>query len=124
MTTRHTSSSPWLPSRWPRPRCRRTPRNAADDTIGTEAEFSGFNHVKAKIFNRTPRRGLVDLERYSPMTARHRAAPGPHAHRSARPAECGRHLAPRREIHDGTPSTDAVVHHYTLMAPTSGVNTS
>jgi peptide/nickel transport system substrate-binding protein len=97
-------------------------------TIGTEAEFSGFNHAKAKIFNQNT------------------SAPASSIMETLFAYE-GKHIVPRLGLtltesndrlsavvtlrqgvtfHDGTPfNADAVVHHYTwLLDPASGVNMS
>jgi len=97
-------------------------------TIGMEAEFSGFNAAKAKIFNQNttapassvletlfvfegkqivPRLGLSFVEAPDRMSATVK-------------------LRPNVKFHDGTPfNADAVVAHYAwLMAPESGINLS
>jgi peptide/nickel transport system substrate-binding protein len=97
-------------------------------TVGMEAEFSGFNHAKAKIFNQNtttpasavmetlfvhendkvlPRLGLTLTEAPDRLSATVKLRPGV-------------------KFHDGTPfNADAVVHHYTwLLDPDTGVNTS
>ena len=95
-------------------------------TIGTEAEFSGFDHLKAKIFNQNttapassvmetlfayegknivPRLGLSLTEAPDRLSATVKLRQGV-------------------KFHDGTPfNADAVVFHYErLLAPDSGVN--
>lgn len=97
-------------------------------TIGTEAEFSGFNHVKAKIFNQNttaPASAILET-----LFAYEGRAIVPRLGLSFKeaPDRLSAVVTLRRGVkfHDGTPfNADAVVHHYSwLMAPESGVNLS
>ncbi|MFA7503263.1 MAG: ABC transporter substrate-binding protein [Burkholderiaceae bacterium] len=105
-----------------------TPRRGGTLTIGTEAEFNGFNHRKARIFNQNtmnpasavmetlfayegsnivPRLGLELTEAPDRLSAVVKLREGV-------------------KFHDGTPfNADAVVHHYNwVLASDSGINRS
>lgn len=105
------------------------PRRGGTLTVGTEAEFNGFNHRKARIFNQNtstpasavmetlfayegtnivPRLGLELIEAPDRMSAVVKLRQGV-------------------KFHDGTPfNADAVVFHYNewIFAPESGINHS
>jgi peptide/nickel transport system substrate-binding protein len=97
-------------------------------TIGTEAEFSGFNHVKAKIFNQNtaaPASAIMEtLFAYEGKTI----VPRLGLTLTEAPDRLSAIVTLRKGVkfHDGTPfNADAVVHHYSwLLAPESGVNMS
>ncbi|MCT8177962.1 ABC transporter substrate-binding protein [Variovorax sp. CY25R-8] len=108
--------------------CAHAQKKGGTLTLGMEAEFSGFNAAKAKIFNQNtsapassvmetlfvfegkqivPRLGLSFAEAPDRLSATVK-------------------LRPKVRFHDGTPfDADAVVAHYAwLMAPESGINLS
>ncbi len=97
-------------------------------TLGTEAEFSGFNHIKAKIFNQNttaPASSVMEtLFAYEGETIVPRLA----LELTEAPDRLSATVTLRRGVkfHDGTPfNADAVVFHYMrLMAKESGVNMS
>lgn len=97
-------------------------------TIGTEAEFSGFNHVKAKIFNQNttaPASSIMEtLFAYEGKTI----VPRLGLTLTEAPDRLSAVVTLRQGVkfHDGTPfNADAVVFHYSrLMDPASGVNLS
>ena len=97
-------------------------------TIGTEAEFSGFNHRKARIFNQNtsaPASSVMEtLFAYEGENIVPRLAISFKEAADRNSATVT--LRPNVKFHDGTPfNADAVVKHYTwLMAPDSGVNMS
>lgn len=95
-------------------------------TIGTEAEFSGFNHVKAKIFNQNttaPASSVMEtLFAYEGRTIVPRL--GLSLQEAPDRLSATVKLRPGVKFHDGTPfNADAVAFHYMrLLAPDSGVN--
>lgn len=95
-------------------------------TIATEAEFSGFNHLKAKIFNQNtsaPASSVMEtLFAYEGKTIMPRLG----LSLTEAPDRLSAIVKLRQNVkfHDGTPfNADAVVFHYMrLIAPDSGVN--
>ncbi len=97
-------------------------------TVASEAEFSGFNHAKAKIFNQNTlmpaiavMEGLFAYEDKK-IVPRLALSLSEAADRMSATVK----LRPNVKFHDGTPfNADAVVAHYTwLLAPETGVNVS
>ncbi|HEY8554444.1 MAG TPA: ABC transporter substrate-binding protein [Burkholderiales bacterium] len=96
--------------------------------IGSEAEFNGFNHLKARIFNQntvTPASAVMEgLFAYEGAEIKPRLG----VSFEEAPDRLSAVVRLRRGVkfHDGTPfNADAVVFHYRrLMDPKSGVNTS
>jgi len=96
--------------------------------FGSEAEFNGFNHLKARIFNQntvTPASAVMEtLFAYEGSEIKPRLG----LKLEEAPDRLSAVVTLRQGVkfHDGTPfNADAVVYHYgRLMAPKSGVNTS
>ncbi|MBI5254902.1 MAG: hypothetical protein HY855_00270 [Burkholderiales bacterium] len=97
-------------------------------TVGSEAEFSGFNHAKAKIFNQNTlmpamavMEGLFAYEgkQIVPRLALSLAEAPDRLSATVK-------LRPGVKFHDGTPfNAEAVAAHYSwLMAPEQGINTA
>ena len=97
-------------------------------TIGTEAEFSGFNHAKAKIFNQNTSAPASSVMETLFAYEGKNIVPRLGLAFTEAPDRLSATVTLRRGVkfHDGTPfNADAVVHHYTwLMDPASGVNMS
>lgn len=95
-------------------------------TIGTEAEFSGFDHIKAKIFNQNTTAPASSVMETLFVHEGERIVPrlGLDLIESADRLSATVPLRRGVKFHDGTPfNADAVVFHYQrLMAPESGVN--
>lgn len=97
-------------------------------TIGMEAEFSGFNHAKAKIFNQNTTAPASAVMETLFVYEGDKIVPRLALELTEAPDRMSATVALRRGVkfHDGTPfNADAVVHHYSwLLDPKTGVNTS
>ncbi|GAA5232796.1 hypothetical protein FOZ76_01720 [Verticiella sediminum] len=104
------------------------PKPGGTLTVASEAEFSGFNHTQARIFNQNtsgPASAVMEtLFAYEGKDIVPRLATEFAEAPDRLSAQVK--LRPGVKFHDGTPfDADAVVDHYQrLMAPDSGVNTS
>lgn len=104
------------------------PKRGGTLTIGSEAEFNGWNHLKAKIFNQNtinPAQAVMEtLFAYEGKNIVPRL--GVSFTESQDRLSADIKLRPNVKFHDGTPfNADAVVYHYArLLAPGSGVNMS
>ena len=104
------------------------PKRGGTLTIGTEAEFNGFNHRKARIFNQntsTPASAVMEtLFAYEGQDI----VPRLGLDFTEAPDRLSAVVNLRKGVkfHDGTPfNADAVVHHYNwVLAPDSGINSS
>ncbi|MEB2318941.1 MAG: ABC transporter substrate-binding protein [Pseudomonadota bacterium] len=104
------------------------PKRGGTLTIGTEAEFNGFNHRKARIFNQntsTPASAVMEtLFAYEGQNI----VPRLGLEFTEAPDRLSAVVTLRQGVkfHDGTPfNADAVVHHYNwVLAPDSGINSS
>src|SRR6218665_963319 len=97
-------------------------------TLGTEAEFSGFNHLKAKIFNQNTAAPASSVMETLFAYEGKQIVPRLGLSLTEAPDRLSATIPLRKGVkfHDGTPfNADAVVFHYSrLLAPDSGVNTS
>lgn len=96
--------------------------------IGSEAEFSGFNHSKAKIFNQnTMMPAMAVMEGLFAYEGK-QIVPRLALSLTEAPDRMSAMVKLRQGVkfHDGTPfNADAVVAHYTwLLAPETGLNTA
>ncbi len=103
-----------------------TPKRGGTLTVGTEAEFNGFNHRKARIFNQntsTPAAAVMEtLFAYEGSNIVPRL--GLDFTEAPDRLSAVVNLRQGVKFHDGTPfNADAVVHHYNwVLAPDSGIN--
>ncbi len=104
------------------------PKRGGTLTVAAEAEFSGFDHLRARIFNQNtlgPASAVMEtLFTYEGKNIVPRLATG----FTEAPDRLSATVKLRQGVkfHDGTPfNADAVVFHYNrLLAPDSGVNTT
>jgi 4-phytase/acid phosphatase/peptide/nickel transport system substrate-binding protein len=105
-----------------------SPKRGGTLTIASEAEFSGFNHTRARIFNQnTSGPALAVMETLFAYEGK-KIVPRLATDFTEAPDHLSATVKLREGVkfHDGTPfNADAVVFHYQhLMAKDSGVNTS